>query len=52
MENVQYIMNRPDFASLSPVKVWILRGNDRCTATFRSAWCSTAEVGFRFRTRV
>jgi serine protease Do len=28
LENVQYIMNRPEFASLSPVKVWILRGNE------------------------
>jgi serine protease Do len=28
LENVQYIMNRPDFASLSPVKIWILRGNE------------------------
>ncbi len=26
LENVQYIMNRPDFANLSPVKFYILRG--------------------------
>jgi serine protease Do len=28
VENVQYIMNRPDFANLSPVKFYILRGNE------------------------
>jgi len=28
LENLQYIMNRPDFANLSPVKIWILRGNE------------------------
>lgn len=27
-ENVSYILNRPDFASLSPLKFYILRGND------------------------
>jgi serine protease Do len=26
LENVQYIMNRPDFANLSPLKFYILRG--------------------------
>jgi serine protease Do len=28
LENVQYIMNRPDFANLSPVKFYILRGSE------------------------
>jgi len=28
LENVSYILNRPDFASLNPVKFFILRGNE------------------------
>jgi len=28
LENVAYIINRPDFASLTPVKFFILRGNE------------------------
>ena len=28
MENISYILKRPDFASLSPVKFFILRGDD------------------------
>ncbi len=28
LENVTYIMNRPDFATMNPVKFFILRGND------------------------
>ena len=28
LENVAYILNRPDFASLNPVKFFILRGNE------------------------
>lgn len=28
LENVSYILNRPDFASLSPLKFYILRGNE------------------------
>jgi len=28
MENVAYILNRPDFAALNPVKFFILRGSD------------------------
>lgn len=28
MENVSYILNRPDFATLNPVKFFILRGNE------------------------
>jgi len=27
LDNVMYIVNRPDFATLNPVKCWILRGN-------------------------
>jgi len=28
LENVSYILNRPDFPTLNPVKVFILRGGD------------------------
>jgi serine protease Do len=28
LENVNYILNRPDFASIDPVKFYILRGNE------------------------
>ncbi len=28
LENVDYILNRPDFAQLNPLKFYILRGND------------------------
>lgn len=28
LENVAYILNRPDFASLNPIKFFILRGNE------------------------
>ena len=28
LENVAYILKRPDFASLSPVKFFILRGDE------------------------
>lgn len=27
-ENVAYILNRPDFASIEPLKFYILRGNE------------------------
>ena len=28
LENVSYILKRPDFATLNPVKFFILRGSD------------------------
>ena len=28
LDNVNYILKRPDFTSLNPVKFFILRGND------------------------
>ena len=28
MDNISYILKRPDFASLNPVKFFILRGNE------------------------
>ncbi len=27
-DNVSYILNRPDFADLDPIKFYILRGNE------------------------
>ena len=28
LENISYIVNRPDFAALDPIKFFILRGNE------------------------
>ncbi len=35
-DNVNYILDRPDFATLEPVKFYIVRARKRCTATSAS----------------
>lgn len=43
LENVAYIINRPDFASLTPVKFFILRGNETLYGYLPVAVTKTAQ---------
>lgn len=43
LENVSYIINRPDFASLTPVKFFILRGNETLYGYLPVAVTKTAQ---------
>ncbi|MEN6498408.1 MAG: serine protease, partial [Thermoguttaceae bacterium] len=43
LENVSYIINRPDFASLTPIKFFILRGSETLYGYLPVAVTKTAQ---------